>query len=280
MLFGNIIALGFYILGIIFLLKLTPEQIAKDIDELMYAPKTLKYSIEVAKGERKISKLQKIFADVKMSLKITKREDEFSKVCVATFILFFMGIVLSITIDNLLLLPILSTVMAALPYLYLRRIVKDFNKRIKDELETALSIITSSYIRTEDIVTSINENIPNIKQPVKEVFKEFLGQTMLINSNIVLALEMLKNKIDNGVFHEWCDTVIACQQDRTLKDTLQTIADKFTDIRIVNAKLENLVMNPRKDYYSVLALTFLNFPLIWLLNKDWFAILTDTIVTI
>lgn len=278
MLFLQVIAAGLLIAGIALLLRLTPTRIADDVDALFYKKHSLRGQVELAKGTRKLSRLRKILDETKLSLKITKRESQFSKICIASFLLFIVGMLISFLVGNVLLMPILSVLMALLPYLYIRRVVKDFNRRIKDELETALSIITSSYLRTEDIIKSISENIDNIKQPVKEVFKEFLGQTLLINSNITLALETLKGKLDNTVFAEWCDTMIACQADRSIKDTLQSITEKLTDIRIVNAKLDNLIMIPRKDFFAVLALTILNFPLIFLLNKDWFAVLSDTTI--
>ena len=70
-------------------------------------------------------------------------------------------------------------------------------------------------------VNITNENITYINPPVSDVFKSFLTQTKLINSNIKLALESLKVKIDNDVFREWIDAVIACQEDKNLKKLIE-----------------------------------------------------------
>ena len=117
---------------------------------------------------------------------------------------------------------------------------------------------------------AVEENIDNIKQPVKQVFREFLGQTKLINSNIRLAIESLKSKINNSIYQEWCDILIACQEDRTLKETLYPVAEKLTDVRIVNGELEVMVANPKKEFIAVLVLVYSIIPLFYFLNKAWF----------
>ena len=39
----------------------------------------------------------------------------------------------------------------------------------------------------------------------------------LSNPDITAAILDMKTKIDNEVFHEWCDSLILCQSDRSLK---------------------------------------------------------------
>ena len=47
-------------------------------------------------------------------------------------------------------------------------------------------------------------------------------------------------RIDNTVFQEWCDALIACQHDRSLKTTLTPIVSKLSDMRVVNGELETM----------------------------------------
>ena len=44
------------------------------------------------------------------------------------------------------------------------------SKAISAELETALSIITTSYLRNEDIQTAVEENLEYLNPPVKNAF--------------------------------------------------------------------------------------------------------------
>ncbi len=76
--------------------------------------------------------------------------------------------------------------------------------------------------------------------------------------------------IDNAIFKEWVDTIIACQDDRTLNDTLLPVVTKLTDVRIVNNELKTMLTEPRKEYFMMVAMVVGNIPLLYLLNKDWY----------
>lgn len=67
-----------------------------------------------------------------------------------------------------------------------------YEKNTKEELETALSIITTSYVRSDDIVAAVRENIKYIKPPPRDVFKSFEGEATAISSNIKRSLYKLK----------------------------------------------------------------------------------------
>ena len=41
-------------------------------------------------------------------------------------------------------------------------------------------------------------------------------------------------------------------------------------MRIVNAELEYMVMEPRKEFITMVVLVVGNIPLLYVLNKDWF----------
>ena len=79
------------------------------------------------------------------------------------------------------------------------------------------------------------------------------------------------------MWQEGCEALAACQYDRSLKTTLNPIVAKLSDMRIINGELENLVFGPRKEFISMAALVVLNIPLLYFLNKDWYATLMNTI---
>ena len=133
--------------------------------------------------------------------------------------------------------------------------------------------MTTAYLRNEDIVTAVEENIPYLNSPIKEVFNEFLIGVKLIDADIVKGIGNLKQKINNEIFHEWCDALIACQYDRNLKSTLTPIVTKLSDVRIVNSELELMLAEPRKEFVIMAMLLVSNIPLLYFLNKDWFNIL-------
>jgi hypothetical protein len=143
-------------------------------------------------------------------------------------------------------------------------------------LEIALSTITSSYNRTENIITAVEENLSYLHSPVREVFERFITQTKMINPDIILALEQMKDGINNSVFHEWIDAMIVCQDDRNLKTTLTPIVNKLSDIRIVTGELDYLMYEPFKEYVIMAIALISTIPVLYGLSKDAYNTLMHT----
>ena len=64
--------------------------------------------------------------------------------------------------------------MMFIPFWYIKLTAGHFKKDVAAELETALSIITTAYLRSEDFLTAVEENIGYLNQPVCSVFQSFL----------------------------------------------------------------------------------------------------------
>ena len=187
-----------------------------------------------------------------------------------SLLFFAIGASLAILMRNVFLVPVLAVGMMFLPFWYIRLTATHYKKNIAAELETALSIITTAYLRNEDILTAVEESIQYLNPPVRSVFAGFLTRVKLIDPDVDAALQAMKPKIDNEVFQEWCDAIAACQYDRSLKTTLTPIVSKLSDMRIVNAELEYLVFEPRKEFIIMALLVVGNMPLMYFLNKDWY----------
>jgi hypothetical protein len=123
----------------------------------------------------------------------------------------------------------------------------------------------------------VEENINYLNQPVCGVFWNFLNRVERVDPDVDAALVELRGSIDNEVFREWCNAVMACQYDRGLRATLTPIVAKLSDMRIVNGELENLVFGPRKEFITMAALVVLNVPLLKFINGDWYAALMHTV---
>ena len=117
---------------------------------------------------------------------------------------------------------------------------------------------------------AVQENIEYIKPPIKEVFKSFETEATLLSSDIKKALHHLKRKIDDEIFREWCDALIQCQDDRTLKDTLLPIVSKLTDVRVINNELKTMLQSAKNEYWMMVLLLISNIPILYMFNKDWF----------
>lgn len=148
-----------------------------------------------------------------------------------------------------------------------------YEKHIREELETALSIVTTSYVRSEDIVGAVRENIGYIKPPIRGIFQIFLAQAIVISADTKAALTALSHRIDNDIFREWCTCLIQCQDDRTQKSSLLPIVHMLSDVRLVNNELRTMMTEPIKEYWTMVALVVGNIPLLYILNRDWFSTL-------
>ena len=264
------------IISIAAFMGLTPERITDDLMAIITPNDTLHDKAKNLRGNKKRHKLYKALVKIKGALSATGKSRQFTIAMTASVILFGAGIIVSILINNLFLAPVLSVTLAVLPFLYVANTLSLYDKQTKEELETALSIITTSYERCDNIIQAVKENPRYIKPPLREVFVSFVGESTAITSNVKKALYNMKEKVDNDIFREWVDTLIRCQDDRTLKDTLHPVVQKLADIRIVNSELSTMLASARNEYWVMVALVVGNVPLLYLLNKDWFHTLLFT----
>ncbi len=214
--------------------------------------------------------------EIRQILKDTGREGRYEAVTRLTLLLFAVGAVLALLMGNVYLVPILGTGFSLLPVWYLRSTAAGYKKHLNEELETAVSVITTSYLRTEDLLRSVRENLAYINEPVKAAFEGFVWESELINANTTSTINSLKMKIPNQIFHEWANILIQCQSDRSMKNTLPTIVQKFSDVRIVQSELDAMMQGPRREAVTMMFLVIGNVPLLYFLNKDWFHTLVYT----
>lgn len=262
--------------GAVLLLKLTPERITGDLMRFVSPKQTLRDKVLTRKGKKKSRKITVELRRIKDALEQTGKGNQFAVACAASLLLMIVGCVIAIMIDNPFLVPVFAIAFAMIPFIYAKRTVAYYDNHVKEELETALSIIMTSYVRTDDIVSAVKENIQYLKPPVKDIFAGFVAENMMISSDVKQSIRHLKEKVNNSIFAEWCETLVACQDDRTLKDTLMPIVTKLTDVRIVNNEIKGMLSSARIEYYMMAGMVVGNIPLLYFLNKDWFNALMFT----
>ena len=266
----SIISSLLLVIGIGILFGLTPERVTTDLLSVITPHNTLREQSRSLRENKKRHSIYEKLMKIKTALTVTGKAKQFSLICFLSVVLFVIGILLSVAIKNLFLLPTISIALALVPFIYTTNILSLYERTTKEELETTLSIISTSYIRNDDIVYAVQENIEYIKPPIKEVFKSFETEATLVSSDIKKALHHLKRKIDDEIFREWCDALIQCQDDRTLKDTLLPIVSKLTDVRVINNELKTMLQSAKNEYWMMVLLLISNIPILYMLNKDWF----------
>lgn len=265
--------------GCLLILGLSPSVLLRNlIQGFPVRRQSLRKQIAIVQHPKKVKGIRLTIHEVKTMLEQTGRKEVLGGLYLTSLALFILGALLSIVLNNWFMLPVLAGGLALLPFWTILFSTTFYKKRLNAELETALSVITTSYLRNESIISAIAENVSYLHPPVSDVFQSFLAKSKLINSNLHQALKELKESINNSIFQEWCDAVMACQEDVTLKTTLSPIISKLSDTRIVAAELEYLLYEPLKEFITMALLLLGNIPLMYFLNKDWFHTLVYTTV--
>ncbi len=263
--------------GIFTVFHLTYKGLKDDIS-ILFTPKeySVRKKIELAKGiktEKGFSLLVKETIDM---LKLLDKTHEFPIVCFSSFVLAIIAVTFCMVTGNLFLTVPLVIVAVVAPFVYIRQKSLMYKKIINNELETALSIITNSYIRSDNIVSAVEENIEYIHAPIKGLFQNFIFNCDYIDSDLKRNLVLLRNSLHNEVFTEWCSSLTACQTDSKLKGTLPAIVKKLSNIRIVSVRLDNMLYQPVKEFIMMVIILLFNIPIFYVLNREWYRILVHT----
>lgn len=271
----SIISFVTLLYGMFVIFDISILEITKNIEVFLNKEKT-DIKSKLSEKETKRKGVRGIIKETYLILELMNEKEKLDYIWLASLVLFVLGILVSVSFGNFFLIPVLALGLGLMPFWYVLFKYISFRKRINDELETALSTITTSYIRSDNIAGAISENIEYIDRPIKSTFEYFLNQTRLISSNTKMAIESMKDKVNNDIFKEWCDVLIACQDNRNLKHTLVPIVNKLSDTRVVSAQLDTLLYEPIKEFISMIVLLLANIPIVRVLNKEWYEILIKT----
>lgn len=275
----QLLACAGLIVGAFLLLGLKPVEFTDGLFSFLLRPRgSIRESLKASTGRKKAGPLRREIEEAQTVLQMTGRGGRFSLICAASLALFCLGGALAILLGNFFLAPVMAVGFMFLPFWYVKLTANHYKRDISAELETALSVVTTAYLRTEDIVTAVEENKAYLNPPVSKVFRAFLMQIKLVDPDVEAALQSMKGRIDNEVFREWCDALCDCQHDRSLKTTLTPIVGKLSDMRNVNAELEYMIAEPRKEFLIMVIFVVGNIPLMYLLNKDWYHVLMHTLL--
>lgn len=235
----------------------------------------------ISKRQRIIGKKTNVFEKFKIlseeMLKSSRSDMTFEKYIRISLLFSLCGIIIGVLVNNILLSVVLAVGMLFVPFEYLAVKQTAYTQIINEQTETALSLITNSYLQSGDIIQAVKENLHRTEPPFYNLFAEFIAEKTFVDSNICRNIRKLKSKVDNSFFNEWCDTLILCQQDRELMYVLPTIVEKMSDIKQIQEELNTQMYNIYKDHISVTLVVAANIPLMRFLNAEWCRLLTGTL---
>lgn len=206
----------------------------------------------------------------------TGQRERYRKTLKISLVAAVIGAVIGLALRNILLAGVLAGGFYFIPLWWTQFSLYRYDQYLNDELETALSLITTSYGRNNDILASVEENLGNIREPVKGVFTSFVNTLRYVDANAPAQIERMKASLDNPIFRQWCDTLILCQADHTLRDALLPIVSKFSDQKAQQQENATKMMLPLQRAIGMIALTLSIIPVLSISFPEAYINLTST----
>ena len=219
----------------------------------------------------------KTHKDTEKALTLSNQSNKMPRVIFLSRILAILGGGYCVIVGNYILTPVITLGLYLLPQWLTRFSVYKYKRKLNIELSNTLSAITSSYIRHNDFVKAVEDNIQYMRNPVKKEFEQFLLQVKYVNSNIRENLDDLYEKFDNNIFKKWVLSVIMCQDDHNLAATLPSIVQNFSTLEEQQAENEILIYQPLMNVIQMILLAIAPVLLYGLMFKDMSHYLFHTI---
>lgn len=237
---------------------------------------TLKDKTDILTNSTKSNFFKQRFVETSNFLEETGQGEKYKHVKIVSVILAIVGAIIGFAFKNLWLVPVLIFSFASIPFIYVKNLSSKYRRKIGEDLETGLSLITTSYLRNTNIVDAVKENINDLPKIIRPVFEEFIYENEYITPNLNTALNNMKFKINNPIFHEWINALIQCSYNRDVRQILEPIIEKFAILRTVQSDLDVAIAQSKIEAVLMSVITIGLIPLLKLFNEDWFSILVDT----
>ena len=154
------------ITGCFVLLHISPMDFTEGVfRRITSKPKSIRSEVNESTRRKKKSFLRREIEETQTILRMTGRAAKFPMVCALSLLLFLVGAAFALTLGNLFLVPVLAVGMMFVPFWFIRLTANHYKKNIAAELETALSIITTAYLRNEDIQTAVEKTLTISTRP-------------------------------------------------------------------------------------------------------------------
>ena len=263
------------IVGLFLLLKISPFEILG----AMFKPFVKKYErrqrIRKITGKRK-GKVESAVHDAKEMLISSGMEKQITAYKWAAVIMVALGLIMGFALSNALAALALAVGLGCSPLILIRIRTGDYLRNLNEKLESAMSIVTNSYISSGDLIGAVESSLLLLPAPIKNVFIQFYNETQLIDSDVVKALRHMRERIDNRYWRDWCDVLIQSQRDRQMRYALSGIVSRLSEMRRAQMETDTTIRKQMSDYIITVLIVLGSIPLMGVMMPDWYRMLTDT----
>lgn len=237
-------------------------------------------------NKKKLTFKEKAEAKVDSLLMKMGKDRAYFKNLVLSFML--LGFILGLICFRGLFLSFVSALcFSPLSYLYMVLRTQEATREELSELQNAMSVITNSYIGSNNIVKAVETYVlakrnsmspEELKFQKTTPFEAFVAQCVTINPNIDNALEILAYRINNKYFNEWVKNLRMCIKDRNMKFSLQPIIQQMADEKIMQIESDGAMRKAWQTYLTMIGCMYGTVFLFRIVQKDWYDILVGTLI--
>lgn len=238
---------------------------------------TFKNYLFSVRGMKKQNFFKRQFAQTDEILRVTGREKKIPVYRRFSFLLAVAGACICAVLVNPSLEVVLALFGLLVPQFFVQMSAYRFKKECREELFTALSLVTSSYERLGSLTLAVEENIEHIHPPIDGIFSEFLRQSQLVDADVPRALTRARSMLDNAVWREWCDAMQLCIANPAQRKILRGVVEKCGQQNNAQNELDAQLPRPFQQMLLVMGMVIVNVPIICFLFNDFTGILFYTI---
>ncbi len=193
-------------------------------------------------------------------------------------ILALVGLAVGLLLNNVPAALVLAVGLGSSPLIIIRIRTGDYLRSLHEKLESAMGIVTNSYVSSGDLIGAVESSLHLLPALVDSIFKQFLTKVQLIDSDVVKALRQMRDRINNRYWRDWCDVLVQCQRDRQLRFALPGIVGRLGEMRRVQMETDTSIRKQTSDYVMIVLIVIGSIPLMGAMMPDWYSMLTTTVI--
>lgn len=257
--------------GLLLIFKVRLSDIAKPFERQRKKKRRIRRITGKPKG-----KLEATMDSAKEMLTAAGMSEQIASYRWTAIILAILGMLIGLALDNVLAALVLPAGLACAPLIVIRIRTSDYIRSLNEKLEIAIGTVTNSYLASGDLIGAVQSSLHLLPAPLDGMFRQFYAESQFVDSDILKALNRLRERIDNRYWHDWCDVLVQCQRDRQLRFALPGIVGRLGEMRRVQMETDTVIRKKLGDYMVTVMIVLGAIPLMGAMMPDWYSMLTTT----
>lgn len=264
------------ITGLFLIFKVDPIDFISVLTKPLQKRRAKKDRIDRLTGKMP-SKLRQMINSSKEMLESANLGSDIRRYQLGAVLLSVIGFLIGTAIDNIMAAVILALGMAIIPVIYLQLKTGVYIRNLNESIETALSVVTSTYVQSGDLIDAVKTSLKAIPAPMDDIFRKFLVEVEMIDNNVVQALYNMSNRVSRRHFKEWCAAARHSQSDREIRYTMPSIVERLSEYRQIQLETDTAMRRMYTDYGLMIGIILSTIPIMALIMPAWFDALMFTL---